>query len=267
MRQRASVQWLLMMTLLVGCTSAAPAIAGDLPVRPPEVPDIAVRLDDGRTLHLAALWAERPLLLTFFYRRCAGSCTPFLQAVRDAVDGAGGLGEDYTVVALSFDEADTVAGLRLQAHMLGVLDAPGWSFAVADRADVARLAAALDFWYSPVAATGQYDHPSLLVGVERGRVVRALIGDPAGRGALRDLITELRGGFVPYYAQAGGAGLRCFGYDPVSGRLRLEPGALLLAVPALSALACALLVFGGRARDQRSSCSSVRRCVEGSMSS
>ena len=97
--------------------------------------------------------------------------------------------------------------------------------------------------------------------------MRALIGDPAGRGALRDLITELRGGFVPYYAQAGGAGLRCFGYDPVSGRLRLEPGALLLTVPALSALACALLVFGGRARDQRSSCSSVRRCAEGSMSS
>jgi cytochrome oxidase Cu insertion factor (SCO1/SenC/PrrC family) len=261
------VQWLLMMTLLVGCTSAAPAIAGDLPVRPPEVPDIAVRLDDGRTLHLAALWAERPLLLTFFYRRCAGSCTPFLQAVRDAVDGAGGLGEDYTVVALSFDEADTVAGLRLQAHMLGVLDAPGWSFAVADRADVARLASALDFWYRPVAATGQYDHPSLLVGIERGRVVRALVGDPGGRGDLRGLVAELRGGFTPYYAQAAGRATRCFGYDPVSGRLQIEPGALLLAVPALSALACALLAFGVRPRAQRSSCSSVRRCAEGSMSS
>lgn len=266
MRRSTLVGWLLTAVLAGGATAAA-VHADDLPGRLPEVPDIELRLEDGRTLHLAALWADRPVLLTFFYRRCAGSCTPFLQGVRDAVDAAGGIGEDYTVVALSFDEADTVADLRMQARLLGLLEAPGWSFAVADRADVARLAEALDFWYQPAMANGQYDHPSLLVGIERGRVLRALVGNPGGRGALRDLVVELRGGFAPYYAQAGGAGIRCFGYDPASGRLRIEPGALLLVLPALTALACALFVFGGRPSDQRSSCSSVRRCADGSMSS
>lgn len=212
------------------------------------VPDIPLTLADGRRVQLAELWRDRPLLLTFYYRRCPGICTPFLEWVRDAVRDVGGLGSDYRVLAVTFDDAETVADLRAQARALGLLAAPDWSFAVAAKADVARLAAELDYGYRLDPLTQQYDHNSLLVGIDRGRVVRALLGTPNGTQRLRELVWELRGSFVSIYRLPGRTLLRCLSFDPLSGRPRLDWGLLLLILPAVCAIALALATFGGATR-------------------
>lgn len=217
------------------------------------VPDIPLRLADDRVIRLSDLAGEKPLLITFFYRRCTGICTPFLEWVRDAVREVGGLGADYRVLALSFDDADTVADLRAQASALGLLQAAGWSFAVAEREALARVTGALEFWYRRDPATRQYDHSALLVAVERGRVVRALLGSPDDSQRFRELVWELRGAFIASYRVPGQTPLACLTFDPRTGQTRLDWGLLLLALPALAAMGAAMVIFLGTARGPRSS--------------
>jgi cytochrome oxidase Cu insertion factor (SCO1/SenC/PrrC family) len=215
------------------------------------LPDILLHSADGRVVPLSQLWREKPLLLTFYYRRCAGSCTPFLEWVRDAVRTVGGLGRDYRILALTFDDSETSADLRAQAVALRLEGTPDWQFAVASKEEVARLAAGLDYSYRLDPSTGQYDHNSLLVGIEQGRVVRALLGTPQGSARLRELVWELRGSFVPVYQLPGRALLRCLTFDPRSGRMQLDWGLLLLVFPASGAISAALLLFGAGGRRQR----------------
>lgn len=212
------------------------------------VPDIPLRLADGRFARLSELWADKPLLVTFFYRRCSGICMPFLEWVRDAVREVGGLGRDYRVLALSFDDTDIVADIRAQAAALGLLREPDWSFAVAEKDEVARIAGALDYWYRLDPSTQQYDHTSLLVAIDRGRVVHALLGGPDGSERLRTLVWELRGTVIPFYRVQGQAPIRCFAFDSRSGKTRLDWGILLLLLLALAALTLASAVFIGTTR-------------------
>ncbi|TAK54407.1 MAG: hypothetical protein EPO25_07015 [Gammaproteobacteria bacterium] len=212
------------------------------------VPDIALRTASGGAQRLSDLWRQGPVLVTFFYRRCAGICTPFLEWVRDALQATGGPGREYRVVALSFDEADTIAALQGQAAALGLRDAPGWTFAITGTEELAAITGAVDFWQRRNPTTGQYDHDALLVAIDgQGRVLRAVLGGPEASGRLRNLGAELRGTFVPFYRVAGGASWRCFAFDPATGRSRLDWGMLLLLLPALCAVTAALLLFSAGA--------------------
>ena len=213
------------------------------------LPDIRVTLDDGRQLRLSGLWRDRPLLLTFYYRRCPGICTPFLEGVRDAIGAVGGLERDYRVLALTLDDTESVADLRAQARAFDVLDAPGWSFAVTTPEQLARVTDALGFRFQRDPGTRQYDHEALLVGVERGRVLRALSGAVGERPRLRELLWELRGRFVAMYSIPGRTVLRCLSFDPVTGRVQLDWGLLILLLPGSAAVLIALGLFTGAGRD------------------
>lgn len=212
------------------------------------LPDIRVTLDDGRQLRLSELWRDRPLLLTFYYRRCPGICTPFLEGIRDAVGAVGGLERDYGVLALTVDDTETVADLRAQARAFNLLDAPGWSFAVATAQQTQRITDALGFQSGFDPDTRQYDHEALLVGVDRGRVLRALSGAVGERQRLRELLWELRGRFVAMYSIPGRTVLRCLRFDPVTGRVQLDWGLLILLVPGSAAVVIALGLFTGAGR-------------------
>lgn len=207
------------------------------------VPDIPLRLADGREVMLSELGRGQNLLVTFFYQRCAGVCTPFLSWIKDATAAVGGLGSDYRILALSFDEQDGVAQLAAQAHALGLAGHPDWDLAVTERKALAEITGALEFWYQRQPDSTQYDHGSLLVAVSNGHVRRALRGGPGETQRLRELIWELRGSFVPYYPMQAGPSLRCLSFDPVTGQLRLDWGMLLLVLPALASLTAALVLF------------------------
>lgn len=226
-----------------GEPAEVPATRAEARIEGRAVPDIPLQLADGSQRTLYGLSQERALLVTFFYRRCAGVCTPFLQWINDASAEVGGLGSDYRVLALSFDEADTVDSLRAQARAFGLLENPHWLFAVTGQSDLAQISGALDFWYRRQSGSDQYDHDSLLVAVRDGRVLRALSGGPGQTQRLRELVWELRGRVMPYYPVKNDPALRCLSFDPRSGSLRLGRGLLLLVAPALAALVAALLLF------------------------
>jgi len=213
-----------------------------------QLPDAQLRLGDGSVVRLSSLWREKPLLVTLFYRHCAGTCMPSLLLTREAVVSAGGLGRDYRVLGLSFDDSDTPSDMRAQAEAMGVAHDPSWLFAVGRKQDVQHIADALGYWYRRDSSTGQYDHPTLLVAVNQGRVVRALLGYPISRERFRELVLELRGSFVPYYQLPGQAFLRCFGFDPRSGAMRPDWGLLLLVAPGIIAIIVAIALFARPAR-------------------
>ena len=207
------------------------------------LPDVPLSLGDGRVAQLSSLWRDTPLLITFFYHRCVGTCTPFLRMVRSAVEEAGGLGRDYRVLALSFDPADSAADVQLHAEAMGLANDPNWLFAAADAESIARITSELEYAYWRDPNSGQYDHESLLVAVDQGRVIRALLGYPMQLSRFRELAWELRGSFVPYYEVPGSALLRCFQFDPRTGGSRPDWGLLVLLTPGVTAIGIALAVF------------------------
>ncbi|MBK6280011.1 MAG: hypothetical protein IPF57_18780 [Gammaproteobacteria bacterium] len=180
--------------------------------------------------------------MTFFYRRCAGVCTPFLNWIKDATAAVGGLGSDYRILALSFDEQDSVAQLAAQARALGLTGHPDWDLAVTERGALADITGALEFWYQRQPDSSQFDHGSLLVAVSDGRVRRALHGGLGETQRLRELIWELRGrrSVLP---DTGAARLAMPVLRPRHRSAEDGLGMLLLVLPALASLAAALLLF------------------------
>lgn len=213
------------------------------------VPDVALRLTDGSTARLADYSSRRPVLLALFYRRCTGTCSPFLRSLAAAVTSAGGLGERYDVITVSFDPRDSLADVREMQEAFGLQDTPGWTMAVSDADSIRRLTDAVGFWYRPDATGEQFDHPSLVAAVRDGRIVSVVLDNAPSPARLRDLLNETRGVFVPYAAVPGDDTLfRCFQVDEATGALRPDWGMLLLALPAVIALAATGVVFGSPKR-------------------
>jgi len=200
------------------------------------LPDIVIQTVATADARLSTVWRDKPVLLTMIFTRCAGVCSPFLRSLKRAAADAEGLGRDYRIVVLSFDPQDSAADMDRMAQSLGLKSDPAWIFGVASPGDIRRLAAAVGFWFYWDPSVGQYDHPSLLIAVDRGRVLRMLAGAEVPSASLREVAQELRGKFVSSYALAGKVAFRCFEYDPDRGRYNLDWGVLLMLLPATCAL-------------------------------
>ena len=122
--------------------------------------------------------------------------------------------------------------MQTLADSLGLKADPGWIFGAASAVDIRRLATASGFWFEWDPSVQQYDHPSLVVALDRGRVIRILAGANVPDASLREVVQELRGKFVASYALTGKVAFRCFEYDPNSGRYSLDWGVLLMLLPA-----------------------------------
>jgi cytochrome oxidase Cu insertion factor (SCO1/SenC/PrrC family) len=207
------------------------------------VPDLAFRDAWGRGGSLLAFGQERPMLLALVFTRCTGVCSPFLASLARAQNALGDRGRAYRTLVLSFDPRDTAADMEELAARLGLREVADWTFAVAAEGDVRRLGDTFGFWYSWDADRGQFDHPGMLVALDRGRVVRLLLGPQVESARLQEVVRELRGDFVPAYPQPGRVLFRCFQYRADTGELQLGWGFLILLVPGLVVAAATLALF------------------------
>jgi len=206
------------------------------------IPDVSITTLSG-VQNLSTIWRDKPVLLTMIFSRCARVCSPFLRSLSSAISQAGGLGADYRVVVLSFDPQDTIKDMEDMVDELGIESNRDWIFAVASPSDVKRLATATGFWFQWDQSSGQFDHPSLVVAIDRGQLVRMLAGATVPSASLREIVQELRGKFVASYALAGKVAFRCFEYDPNSGRYSLDWGLALMLLPGASAILVTTWVF------------------------
>src|SRR6185295_13641503 len=125
----------------------------------------------------------------------------------------------------------------------GVAGRQGWTLGVADARDVERLAGAMGFWFRWDEPRQQFDHPAMVAGIRDGRIARLLVGADVTPARLSEVLREARGQFVASYPLPGTVGFRCFEYDPATGQATLAWGALVLLVPALSAICATLALF------------------------
>jgi protein SCO1 len=250
----------ILLALLLSAGAQAQQSFGVASSKPPNedlyvykaIPDIAIQTTDGASRTLSTIWRDTPILLTMVFTRCAGICSPFLHSLKSAAQDAQGMGRDYRVVVLSFDPQDKIGDMAMLAQEIGVKSDPNWIFGIASPVDIRRVAAASGFWFQWDAANQQYDHPSVVVAVDRGRVIRMLAGASVPDASLREVVQELGGQFVASYALAGKVAFRCFEYDPNSGRYSLDWGLLLMLLPGSGAIAATFWVFflvpGGKAK-------------------
>jgi protein SCO1 len=241
---------LLLALALAGAEARGQTLFGASPGVPEEgryvgrtVPDVTLTAADGRSLRLAALARDRPLLLALVFSRCVGVCSPLLASLRSAEDT---LGEprDYRTVVLSFDARDTPSDMGAWARRLRLAERADWTFAVGSSDDLPALMNAMGFWSRWDEPRQQFDHPALVVALKHGRVVRMLVGGDVPAVRLQEVVRELRGDFVGAYPLPGKVLVRCFQYDPARGRVVLDWGFLLLLLPAGFTLGVTLALFG-----------------------
>ncbi|MEO6749486.1 MAG: SCO family protein, partial [Casimicrobiaceae bacterium] len=186
----------------------------------------------GHATNVADALDGRAGIVVLGYYECPNLCSAVRQALLASlaqIDLEPGSG--YRVLAVSIDPAETDADAQHAQSVLadgvgstpegGIAGAlPGWHFLTGEHASSAALASAVGFHYVYDDALKQYAHPSgVVVVTPRGRVSRYFFGVDYPPAQLRASLVAAAGETVGSPVRA--LLLRCFHYDPVTGRYSL----------------------------------------------
>jgi protein SCO1/2 len=212
-----------------------------------QVPLDATFLDEqGRMVRLADLFRGRPVILVPAYYRCPQLCNLVLNGLLDGLRGVTYRpGEEYTVVAISFDPRETpeIAAAK-KANYVDGFGRPGaaenWHFLTGDKKQIDRVMDAVGFRYAFDEKHDRFNHPSgIVIVTPQGNVSRYLFG-------IHFPPRDLKLGLME--ASAGQVGsvvdqflLFCFHYDQNQGKYGF---AVMNAVRLAGALTVLLIVAG-----------------------
>ena len=226
---------------------ALAALVAAFPIKPPTPPagvsevDVVERLNepvpgdlrfvDAFENHVRLdefLGRDKPVVLSLVYFDCPMLCSLVEKGLVKGLSESGlALGKDYTALTVSMNPKDTprqAAGAQAGyvAHLANrqAATARDWAFLTGAEKDVHALAGALGFKYRWDASTQQFEHPAVVfVLTPEGRISRYLYGfDFPGRD-LRLSLVEASGGRVG--TSFDRVLLKCFRYDPGTGRYRV----------------------------------------------
>jgi protein SCO1 len=218
--------------------------------------DATFRDENGSSVRLGDVTRGKPTVLVLAYYRCPQLCNLVLNGL---VDGLRGVtyrpGEEFTVVAVSFDARETpelAAAKKAQyAESYGRPGAAnGWHFLTGDQDQIDRLAQAVGFHYTYDARHDRFNHPSgVMILTPDGRVSRYLFG-------IRFPPRDLKLGLIE--ASAGQVGslvdqflLFCFHYDQAGGKYAFAVMNAVRAGGAFTALALGGMLFRAWRRERR----------------
>ena len=95
---------LIAVSLIAANSEKTPKATFDGALMPPGVraPDFALRDQDGRLVRMSS-FRGRPVIVTFLYAKCTGSCPAQAQQIKGAMND---LGHDLPAIAISVDPAN-----------------------------------------------------------------------------------------------------------------------------------------------------------------
>lgn len=170
----------------------------------------------------------KPVVVTLVYFQCPMLCSLVMKGLVKGLNDTGlQLGKDYQGITLSFDPKDTPRGAgEAQRGYLAALKgldgahAQDWPFLTGGETNVRALAEALGFKYRYDAPTAQFAHPAVaFVLTPEGRISRYLYGvDFPGRDLRLSLVEASDGRVGTSFDRVL---LKCFRYDPGTGRYRV----------------------------------------------
>jgi protein SCO1/2 len=178
--------------------------------------------EDGRVVPLRQYFSRKPVVLAFVYYECPMLCSQVLNGLTSAlvalVETAG---NDYEVVAVSFDPRDTAAAAA--AKKKSYLDRynrsgseRGFHFLTGSEASVKALTAAAGFKYAWDEKTQQFAHASgFVVATPQGKLSRYFFGIEYAPRDLKFALIESSAGRVGSLVDQ--LLLYCYHYDPKTG--------------------------------------------------
>jgi len=199
----------------------------------------------GREVRIADLLRGKPAILALGYFSCPNLCGIVRADLYNALAQSGMIaGQDYTLVALSIDPAETSAdAARAKATDIAAYPLPGaarnWHFLTGSAADVKAVSDAVGFRDRFDARLKQFLHPAGIMFVTPGGVVSSyLLGVGYAPADVRLGVTRASTGSIA--ARALPVLLLCFHFDPTTGRYTLAILKLLKLGAGLT-----VLVIGG----------------------
>jgi protein SCO1 len=184
--------------------------------------DATFKNDRGEVVTLRSLYGARPVILAFVYYECPMLCNQILNGL---VSGIGVLdqtvGEDFDVVAISFDARETpVQAAAKKAAYLDRYGRPGseggWHFLTGDDVNIKRVTDAAGFQFAWDAATQQFAHASgIVVSTPDGRLARYLFGIEYAPRDLKFALMESSEGRIGSVVDQ--LLLYCYHYQPTTG--------------------------------------------------
>ena len=263
-RSLAGVPAALLVAALLVTGAASPAASG--PAAPSDAADFAWRMapgaqlpldtpltdEAGRAVRLQDAFGVRPVVLDLGYFHCPSLCGVVRNDLFRALQASGLKGgEDYTLVALSIDPAETPRDAA-EAKAADLAQAPfatgdGWHYWTGSAPALAAVEAAVGFRARYDAEFKQFLHPAGLVVLTRGGVVSGYLqGVGYAGGDLRTAV--LRAGEGGIAQAALPILLLCFHFDAATGRytLAIEKVLRLMALFTVAIIGGLLLVLHRR---------------------
>lgn len=245
----------LLILLLAGIARAEPIIppamkaAGIDEKLDAQVPLDATFTDEtGKSVKLGDLLLPgKPAILQLSYFRCPQLCDMVSQGLsRSMQDLELKMGEDFTVINISFDPKDTPSdAYQKKKSFLAHYTRPGgasWRFLVGTADSVRSVADAIGFKYQYDLGTDQFSHPAaLMILSPQGRVMRYLYGVEYPQSTLRLSLVEAAEGKIGNTLDK--VMMLCFRYSAVEGRYTLFAMGLMRAAGALTVVVVATVLL------------------------
>lgn len=214
-----------------------------------EVPlDLEFMGDDGiRSTLRERLVPGKPTILALVYYRCPTMCNLVLNGVVETLKDINYVpGEDFTMMAVSFDPEEThvTAAAKKDTYLAdyGDPDADGWHFMVGDEPEIRELTDAVNFGFKYDAMDDQYSHGSgLLILTPDGHISRFLPGMVFPLMDTRLALVEASEGKIGTLGDK--LALLCYNYDPETGEYGLLIHRIIMVACLLTVAAVAWLIF------------------------
>lgn len=218
--------------------------------------DLIFKDESGQTVPLRSFFGEKPVVISLVYFNCPSLCP---MSLRETVNGLKRIslqpGQDYEVVVVSFDPADTPPTAAQKKVEYGRQFGKagfnaGWHFLTGSQESISKLTSAVGFQYRWDAASKQFVHAGgIMVATPDGRMSRYFYGidyAPADlRMALVDASQHKIGNPVDYVL------LYCFHYDAATGRYTLTILNILKIAGGLTVTLLAGLIYLLMRNDRR----------------
>lgn len=211
--------------------------------------DLEFMGDDGvRSTLRDRLVPGKPTILAIVYYRCPTMCNLILNGlVATLKDISYTPGEDFTVLAVSFDASEThvTAAGKKDAYLkeYGDREAEGWHFMVGDEPEIEELTRAAGFGFKYDAVDDQFAHGSgLLVLTPDGRISRFLPGMMFPLLDTRLALVEAGEGKIGTLSDK--LALLCYDYNPETGKYGLLINRIILVACLITVAAVAWLIIG-----------------------
>jgi protein SCO1 len=184
--------------------------------------DLVFQDDAGRMVRLGDFFDTKPVILTLAYYECPMLCGLGLEGLAQSLRTLSfSVGEQFTVLTVSFDARDTSArAAAKKAQLLRSYARPGaaqgWHFLTGDETSIRQLTQAVGFRYVYDPAKDQFAHAAgIVVLTPQGTIARYLYGLEFEPQAVRLALLEAATGSIG--APIDRLLLFCYQYDPATG--------------------------------------------------